>query len=310
MDLDSVKSRINGILLRLKEFYESDTNRYSQDDVKLDIIMIETYLEECEHERLTSNHNNNWYKGVIGYKNVLFCDAWSYLYRLILKIDTEPKSLSEITRNTIKKTMKRKKKDNESYEKLMGSIVSGTTKEKELRINEELNRIVPVTETILIHLKEIFKTITLYDLYSTPPHTIPNTTLPPADLVYDGNKMSLIPNFNEDNEDLTEDDFVEEFYKKNQNPMLQYDIFDNNSILSNLGHRECSLNFMVKEIMYYKWRWIEFIGAKKMEQLDGGAKSGGKKHNKTKSKKKRNNKKTRKNKKKKRTMKKHHKNPK
>ena len=309
MDLDSVKSRINGILLRLKEFYESDTNRYYQDDVKLDIIMIETYLEECEHERLTSNHNNNYYKEFIGHKNVLFCDAWSYLNRLKLKID-KPKKLSEIARNTIKKIMKGKKKENEAYEKLMGSIVSGTTKEKELRINEELNRIVPVTETILIHLKEIFKTITLYDLYSTPPHTIPNTTLPPADLVYDGNKMSLIPNFNEDNEDLTEDDFVEEFYKKNQNPMLQYDIFDNNSILSNLGHRECSLNFMVKEIMYYKWRWIEFIGAKKMEQLDGGAKSGGKKHNKTKSKKKRNNKKTRKNKKKKRTMKKHHKNPK
>ena len=61
--------------------------------------------------------------------------------------------------------------------------------------------------------------------------------------------------------------------------------------------------------MYYKWRWIEFIGAKHME-IDGGAQSGVKKQNKTKSKKKRNNKKTRKNKKKKKTMKKHHKNPK
>ena len=39
----------------------------------------------------------------------------------------------------------------------MGSIVSGTTKEKELRINEELNRIVPVKETILINLKNIYK---------------------------------------------------------------------------------------------------------------------------------------------------------
>lgn len=308
MDLDSVKSRINGILRELKEFYESDTNRYYQDDVKLDIIMIETYLEECNPASL-HRHNNDYYKEFIGDKNVLFCDAWSYLKRLKLKID-KPKKLSEIARNTIKKIMKGKNKDNEAYEKLMGSIVSGTTKEKELRINEELNRIVPVTETILIHLKSIFKKITWADIGGHHSgDVIPNTILPNADLVYDGDKMSLIPNFDGDNESLNEDFFVTDFYEKKLNNMLQYVIFDNNSILSNLGHRECSLKFMVREIERYKWSWEEFIMMKNME-VDGGAKSGEKKHNKTKSKKNRNNKKTRKNKNKKRSTKKHYKNPK
>ena len=60
---------------------------------------------------------------------------------------------------------------------------------------------------------------------------IPDTILPNADLVYDGDKMSLIPNFDGDNEHLI-DLFVEEFYEKYRNPMLQYVIFDNNSIFT------------------------------------------------------------------------------
>ena len=301
MDLDTVKSRINGILLRLKELPESES-------VKFDIIMIETYLEECEQASL-HRHNNDYYKEFIGDKNVLFCDAWSYLKRLKRNLD-RTRSLSEIARNAIKKIMSRKNKDNEAYEKLMGSIVSGTTKEKELRINEELNRIVPVKETILINLKRIFAKITQDDIggyYAGD--VIPDTILPNADLVYDGDKMSLIPNFDGDNIDLVDDLFVEEFYEKYRNPMLQYVIFDNNSIFLHIGQGRCILNFMLREIDRYKMGWEEHIMMKNME-VDGGAQSGGKKHNKTKSKKNRNKKKTRKNKNKKRSTKKHYKNPK
>lgn len=311
MDLDTVKSRINGILLRLKELHESVPHRYYQDDVKLDIIMIETYLEECNHASL-HRHNNDYYKEFIGDKNVLFCDAWSYLKRLKLKIDTKPKPLSEIARNAVKKIIKGKTKDNEAYEKLMGSIDSGTTKEKELRINEELNRIVPVKETILINLKSIFKKITWADIGGhRSGDQIPDTILPNADLVYDGDKMSLIPNFDEDNIDLVDDLFVPDFYEQNPHLDKERVIFDNNSILLNLGNRGCILYFMLREIERYKWGWEEFIMMKNMDYLsDGGAKSGGKKHNKTKSKKNRNKKKTRKNKNKKRSTKKHYKNPK